>query len=184
MYQPIDGVTVIGIGHKARQGKDTVASMIQDRLGSKAERLPFAEDLYAVARIMFGMTKKDPTLLQLLGTEIFRRKSPDIWVESVYHKLMDRKPKVAIITDVRFPNEAEFVQQMGGSLIKVERTAPDGTPHRDPTRSETHPSESSLNEFKGWDFKILNVSGEPERLVDQVENILRQKGLWSGPAMW
>ena len=177
-YQPIPGTLVIGLGHKARQGKDSTAAFIQDRLGSKAERLPFAEDLYAVCRIMFGMTEKDPTLLQLVGTEIFRRKSPDVWVDSVYRKLQDRRPPVAIITDCRFPNEADFVKQMGGVLIKVDRVAPDGTPHRDPNRSQTHPSEVALDDYRGWDFTFMNVTGKTLMLSEQVDNFLRQKGLW------
>ena len=171
MYAPIPGVTVIGLGHKARQGKDTVAGFIQDELGSKAERLPFAEDLYAVCRIMFDMREKDPKLLQLVGTEIFRRKDPNIWVNSVYQKLKDRKPRVALITDCRFPNEAEFVKQMGGTLVKIERET-DGKPHRDPNRPETHPSEVALDDYTGWDFVLRNETGNVEGLMMQTMDIL------------
>lgn len=182
-YLPIEGVTVIGLGHKARQGKDTTANLIIDRLGSQAMRIGFADALYAIARVEHGMTTKDPKLLQYLGTEVYRAKDPDVWLRALYHTLLDKRPTVAIVTDVRFPNEARLVKEMGGTLIKVERVAKDGTPHRDPNRSQTHPSETALDTYTDWDFKFLNVN-DSNTLVEQVENTLKQKGLWAGPRMW
>lgn len=158
-YAPIPGTAVIGLGHKARQGKDSVANFLIDKLGSKALRLGFADALYAVARVEHGMTTKDPKLLQYLGTEVFRQKDPEVWIRTLYHTALDRKPAVLIIPDVRFPNEAAFVKGLGGILVKVARVNEDGTPFRDPNRPENHPSESSLDGFQGWDFQFSTNSG-------------------------
>ena len=172
-YAPIPGVTVIGLGHKARQGKDLTASMIIDRLGSKALRIGFADALYAVARVEHGMTTKDAPLLQRLGTEVYRQRDPEIWVRTVYYTLLDKRPPVAVLTDVRFPNEAQFVKDLGGTLIKVERFTEDGTtPHRDPSRSLTHPSETSLDDYAGWDITIQNTTGKMDLLEDSVDRLL------------
>lgn len=178
-YAPIEGVTVLGFGHKCRQGKDTAAGIIIDRLGSKAMRIGFADALYAIARVEHGMTTKDAPLLQYLGTEVYREKDPEVWLRVVYYTLLDKRPAVALLTDVRFPNEAQLVKDLGGTLIKVERYAADGTPHRDLYRSQTHPSEVALDDYTEWDFKILNVTDCQPMLAEQVDNILRQKGLWA-----
>lgn len=163
-YTPISGVKVIGLGHKARQGKDTAANFMIDQLGSRALRIGFADALYAVARVEHGMTTKDPKLLQYLGTEVFRAKDPEVWVRTVYHTALDKRPDVLIIPDVRFPNEAEFVKQMGGTLVKVVRMQPDGEVYKDPSRPDTHPSESSLNDYKGWDYVFTIQDGHMDAL--------------------
>ena len=150
-YPAIPGVTVIGLGHRARQGKDTVANFMIDRLGSRAVRIGFADALYAVARADHGMTTKDPKVLQYLGTEVYRQRDPEVWIRTLYYTALDRMPQVLIIPDVRFPNEVEFVHQMGGFLIKVVRFNEDGTIFQDPSRNPNHPSESSLNNFVDWD---------------------------------
>ena len=158
MYQPIAGTFVIGIGHKARQGKDVVAKQILQLDG--AEKHSFADDLYAVARVMFGMTHKDGRLLQVLGTDVFRKKDPEVWVKSLYYKLLDRRPRIAIMADVRFPNEAAFVKSVGGMLVKVNRWNKDGSIYVTSDRDPNHPSETALDGYGGWDTVIDAEDGD------------------------
>jgi hypothetical protein len=159
--QPIPGVQIVGLGHKARHGKDTVANYL---LQYGAERMSFADDLYAVARVMFGMREKDPKLLQVLGTDVFRKMNQHIWIESLYYKILERKPKVVIIPDVRFPNEAAFVRSLGGYLVKVTRLNLDGSVFVAPDRDPDHPSEAALNGWGDWDLIINANSGDIQRL--------------------
>lgn len=175
-YEPIKGTTVIGIGHKARQGKDTTANFIIDKIPGTI-RFGFADALYDVARAMFGMGEKDAPLLQVLGTDVFRKKDPDVWLRTLYFKIKDKNPKVAIITDVRFPNEADFVADLGGTLIDVNRWNADGSRFIDSSRSPDHPSEVSLDDYDKWNYIINAESGRLDTIESSVDTILKHLGL-------
>ena len=71
-------------------------------------------------------------ILQLLGTDIARNIWPDIWVENLKYEIQGRGPEIAIVPDVRFPNEVKCVQDLGGHVIRLLRN-----PHNDQHESET-----------------------------------------------
>lgn len=62
--------------------------------------------------------------LQRMGTEGLRNVfHPDIWILSLQKKM---KPNVDyVITDVRFPNELEFISELGGKNILIKRGTPE-----------------------------------------------------------
>ncbi len=62
---------------------------------------------------------------------------------------VDTKMPNWVITDVRFPNEAQAIKEKGGYVIRIDR--PGVKPIND------HPSETSLDTWK-FDYKIDNVS--------------------------
>lgn len=165
-YAPIPGVMVIGLGHKARHGKDTAAEVLR-RLAC-AERFAFADDLYAICRVLHGMVGKDAPLLQRVGVEM-RAGDSEVWVRSVYSKILAARPRVAVITDVRFPNELEFVRAIGGEAWKIERRLADGSLFVDPSRPADHISETALDGAT-WDRVIVNPDGDPERFVLGITN--------------
>jgi hypothetical protein len=171
-YNPIENVFVIGLGHKCRHGKDTAAAHIVHSTKGQAVVHSFSDDLYAIARIIFGMTVKDAGVLQWLGTEGFRKKNPNTWTDSMYWKLQYKRPRIAVIPDCRFPNEVDFVRQMGGTLIKVSRQNADGSPFVSTDRDPNHPSETALDGYRGWDYHIQVPSGQLNYLRDEVDNIL------------
>lgn len=154
MYTPIPNVYVVGIGHKARNGKDTTASVFQDFFGSSCRRYAFADALRAIARVEHGMTTKDAPLLQRLGTEVYREKNPDIWVNTLYWTIAEQQPLVAVVSDVRFYNEAQMVKSMGGKLIRCIRRAQNGAQYLDPSRDPKHRSETALDDYGGWDHTV------------------------------
>lgn len=162
----IPGTLVIGLGHKARHGKDSAARILMERFPRAVQRFSFADDLYAVCRVLHGMTAKDAPLLQRVGVE-FREKDENTWVRSVDTKIREARPRVAVITDVRFPNEFAYVKAMGGVCWKVERRLPDGTLFVDPSRPSTHISETALN-HAAWDRVLTNPDGDPDRFRDVV----------------
>src|SRR5262245_37387151 len=108
---------VFGLGHKARHGKDFAGRAMATyaaSIGLNARVYGFADALKAYCRVAFGMKKKDPRLLQLVGTELFRGLNPNTWVDVLQHTIEEQNPDVAIITDMRFPNELDMVRGMGG----------------------------------------------------------------------
>ncbi|MBP2323341.1 hypothetical protein JOF56_003726 [Kibdelosporangium banguiense] len=76
-------------------------------------------------------------LLQTHGVSIREQVNPDVWVDAVRLKA-NAIPGPVVITDVRFPNEAEYVQKtVGGQLLKIVRSGHD--------HNDTHISETALD---------------------------------------
>lgn len=157
-FQPIPGTLVIGLGHKARHGKDTAARILMESFRG-VQRFSFADDLYAVCRVLHGMTTKDAPLLQRVGVEL-RERDEDILAKATYAKMLTDAPRIAVITDVRFPNEMAFVKALGGVCWKVERRLADGSLFVDPSRPASHVSETALDDAR-WDRLIVNPDGQP-----------------------
>lgn len=166
---------IIGLGYRKQSGKDTVADYLVERYSfTKAS---FARPLKDACIAAFGFTEEqvngslkevvDPRwnltpreALQYVGTEMFRGWREDFWVNRLVSNLK-RKP---VITDVRFPNEAEAVKEAGGVLWCVDRPSL-GPP------SDGHTSETSMRGYDGWDA-ILNNIGTFEHLYQQVDQLI------------
>lgn len=72
---------------------------------------------------------------------------------------------------MRFPNEAEAIKAKGGILIRIE-----GDPQKqqgDGTRDDSHPSETALDNYDGFDFIIQNT-GSLDALKGAVQLMLHQ----------
>lgn len=81
-------------------------------------------------------------LLQRLGTEAGREQlGQDIWVDAAFQGLSD-SDKI-VVTDVRFPNEAQAIKDRGGWVVRVKRVSV--------KEANSHPSETSLDD---WDFDV------------------------------
>jgi len=175
MYKPIENVFVIGVGHKARHGKDSTANYIVKETRGQARIFSFADDVYALAR-QLGMQGKDPVVLQALGTEVGRRIEEDRWVKALYNNLLVKRPTIAVIPDCRFPNEVKLVKDLGGVTIKVSRFNGDGTPFVATDRNPNHPSEIALDNYTDWDYALSNVSlGKLKNDVSEVLWDLRDR---------
>jgi len=163
---------VIGFGHRARQGKNTaaVAMMNAAPIGHGGRICAFADELRREVihevNLAGGVQEfidkigapswvhaepggaKQRTLLQWYGTNYRRAQDPNYWVGRLQARLQFENPPMALITDVRFPNECEAVHAMGGYLVKVVRTTP---PDVD---VPPHPSECALDGYTGWDYTL------------------------------
>ena len=59
-------------------------------------------------------------MLQMMGTEAGRDVfHPDLWILSLEKKIAMYQN--VVISDVRFPNEIDFIQKMGGFVVRVKR---------------------------------------------------------------
>jgi hypothetical protein len=110
-------------------------------------------------------------LLQKLGTEAIRDGlHPNAWVNALMceykrPKMSEYNPSNWIITDVRFPNELEAVEDVKGLTLKVVRPV-----EKSKTPARLHPSETSLDKAE-FDYEIIN-DGSIEDLVEKVRQIL------------
>lgn len=67
----------------------------------------------------FGYTFTPRLALQLMGTEAGRNVfHQDVWVISLLNRA---KGKNVVVTDVRFKNEINYIQQNGGVIVRVRR---------------------------------------------------------------
>ena len=63
-------------------------------------------------------------ILQWWGTEFRRSQDPDYWVKYVHckiHHLRSLNSNNIVVSDVRFPNEANLIKNLGGMIWKTER---------------------------------------------------------------
>jgi len=170
---------VLGVGNKARHGKDTFAEAIvdyyKDRLltsskhswdvfAPKVQRIGFADALYEVARNEYGMTTKDAPLLQRVGAER-RQGNPNYWIGRAFAKI-DPDSHIIIFPDTRYQNEADFIKNVGGFTVNVSRVNPDGTPFVAGDRPADHPSEIDLDGYN-WDFYLKIKTGDVALLAQQ-----------------
>lgn len=145
---------LIGVSGKARNGKDVCSDELRSAMPRDADRYAFADPLKAYAAIL-GMKGKDGRLLQTLGQDVFRHLNPDLWVEVAQTMIPITLPrKVVVISDVRYPNEAQMVRDAGGILIRVRRLNADGSPYIATDRPATHGSETALDGWTDWDHVI------------------------------
>lgn len=172
---------IIGLSGVARSGKDTVADHLVENYGFKKVSFadPIREALYrlnpeidvdgydmrlkaAIDLMGWEQLKELSTglrgLMQRMGTEVGREMfGENIWVDTAL-KGIAPEDKV-VITDVRFPNEADAIQATGGKLWRVER--PGVGPAND------HPSESALDTYE-FPTKLAN-EGTLEDLWKKVD---------------
>ena len=89
-------------------------------------------------------------LLQWWGTEYRRARDPDYWTKAWGRKVeqYDLARTHILVDDIRFMNEVNVVRGHGGRLVKIERPGFTG--------ANNHSSETSLDDFSGWDAVIVN----------------------------
>ena len=101
--------------------------------------------------------------MQSLGTEWGRNCiSQNLWTKITRAHL--EKYDRAVITDVRFPNEAEMIKKLGGVLVRIRR------PGCKKVGKKEHPSEALIDDLT-VDHEIIN-SGSIEELHQQVLKML------------
>jgi hypothetical protein len=169
---------IVGIGYKKHSGKDTLAKYIGDELNRRLVKniamINFADQLKLEVSFAIGIpvhemeANKDVfrPILQWWGTE-FKRKfmnNDDHWINAMDDHLSNFKDvSIALIADVRFPNEAEWIKSLGGKLIKITRPELNSI--------DTHASEIAMDNFSGWDMEVIN-DGSKEQLLHKAKGII------------
>ncbi len=60
--------------------------------------------------------------LQVMGTDVLRNNfHQDMWFLTLQNRIRKNPGQNVVISDVRFPNEIKFIQDNGGTLIRVNR---------------------------------------------------------------
>lgn len=85
--------------------------------------------------------------LQYFGTNICRRIYGDCWVDACIRRIRYENKPFAVISDCRFPNEADGVQAVGGKVVRF---------LRNPFPDDQHESETALDNYDKFDFVLDN----------------------------
>jgi hypothetical protein len=119
----------------------------------------YARLSYIVDQVGWEEAKRAPEVrrfLQVLGTEGVRDHLGDnAWVDALRRHIdsdsdeaavLGEVPYGIVVTDVRFPNEAQAIRDWGGVIWRVVRVNPDGTPF-DNGLGADHPSEAFVDKL-------------------------------------
>ena len=154
---------VVCISGKAGSGKDEVAQAMKETFEGYGENVlvvHFADLLKFICEKFFDWDGKKGengrALLQYVGTNKIRSKSPDFWVDFIANMLemFDGEWDYVLIPDCRFPNEFEVLAFYGLDVNLVRVNRPVYMSHLTDIQQE-HPSETALDDYP-WDWVIKN----------------------------
>jgi hypothetical protein len=106
--------------------REVVSALLGNVLPVSASTIEVAcaSQIHKNTPMQYGPTYKE--FQQKFGTEFVRNMvHPDFWILAMSQRLSYYKShQPAIITDVRFQNEVDFVQSCGGLIIRISRDVP------------------------------------------------------------
>lgn len=108
--------------------------------------------------------------LQYFGTDVCRRLRKDIWVSACINRIISSGTEMAIVPDIRFPNEVKAVQKAGGKVIRLTRK-----PHQD-----GHDSETALDGYDNFDAVIDNQDKGIDETNRNLLKVMKEWG-WIDP---
>ena len=164
---------IIGISGKMGSGKDTVAKEIQKTFPEyDFRRVSFGYNVKKIVSILTGLDMRtilsrkiknvfledwDLTvgeMFQVVGTNALRDMlNNDVWILSLFNNVKDGEN--IIITDVRFINEADYIRNRGGFLLRI-----NGDPNKlrvSEKRNINHKSETELDNYNHFDIEYDNI---------------------------
>ena len=102
--------------------------------------------------------------MQFMGTEIMRKMYANVWANACINRATAEQSEIAVIADVRFPNEVEAILNAGGKVIRLTRNI-----HDDQHDSETALDPENFDQSKFW--KIISGDISIEKLKFEVERL-------------
>lgn len=125
---------IVGISGKRGSGKTTLAELL--RLNHNWNHLSLANPIKELCRKEFGLTvaqtdgamkeapiarlrDQTPRSIMIDIGRAYRAVNPDHWISKLQDKM---QPNIVnVISDVRFKNEADWIKERGGHIIRLER---------------------------------------------------------------
>ena len=111
---------LIGLTGYAGAGKDAAAAGL---IENGWTRVALADPLKDVARALGWDGNKDDSgraFLQTLGESVRNNVHRDVWVWAAKQRIESVDGPV-VVTDVRYPNEADMIHELGGVLVRIDR---------------------------------------------------------------
>ena len=184
-------IKVIGLSGKAGSGKDYIASRI---ITPKYGYVPFSIAWHVKANLVGkgvltyqeAFITKLPHARHLLqqeatesGRDIYGEdiwlKAADSWMRTIYESWGIQR---FILPDVRFPNEVEYIKNMGGKVIRI--AAPNRVAQSPLSQdARNHYSEVALDDYPldKFDGVLYNDIGQENGLLSRVEEVFNNLNL-------
>ena len=80
----------------------------------------------------------------------YRTIDSQFWIKHLFKVAEEKEYTNVIVTDVRYINEADYIADSGDYVVRVERE------NKDAVHNEEHPSEVELDDYKRFDFTVIN----------------------------
>lgn len=181
---------LIGLSGKLKSGKTLTADFLA--LYPNYIRVSFARALKDKVQADFDFTTKQvcgiekdyvderygvtPRVILIETGRFYRKFDPLFWVKQLKKQLL-AFPQAQLLTfvidDVRFPNEAEFIREHNGVLVRLERDNNLRGADLD------DPSEKALDAYNEWDLRIMpyeNVTPyDAEKNAHRIHTIIEQR---------
>jgi len=165
---------IIGICGNAGCGKDTLAEGLANRLNMHIHRMadPLKRGLEAMfgfdrsiwddrdlkERELPGIERSPRYLAQTIGTDWGRRMvHPDVWIFAADQIWLEHP--FLVVPDIRFDNEAEWIERRGGCLLQIER------PELEMIRENGHVSEDGIDQ--SYVSEIIVNDSTVDDLIDR-----------------
>lgn len=176
---------LVGVSGKMGTGKDTLAIYMRNFIIhlwgkytylNKVNILCFADSLKRSLAFSWGIDSDDlynqafkntdspleitwGRLMQLYGQKM-REIDPNYWIHVFNKYINDTDPvegkEIIIIPDVRFKNEASYVKNAGGILVRINGPSRIEGATKKGGRSPDHSSETELDNYNGFDYVFDN----------------------------
>ena len=176
---------LIGLCGHAQSGKDTFCEIAKSFLSKKkvaAARLAFADELkrdldplcrHHIGCSAFTEDKKNKELIRPLlvayGTDVIRKMDENWWIERLEKKLplYFGQEILPIVTDVRYPNEIDWVQkQHNGVCVYITRKG------IGPANKEEKINNAILK--KKADYRIMWPTFGPKKAIEKGDPYVRR----------
>jgi len=188
---------IIGLSAKMGCGKSTIAEMLLTMI-SGAVRISFGDVLKREASQIYGFPlelcysdagkkstvvldgDKNPMgrdmatvreILQFHGTDYRRKQDPNYWIkqmDAALARMLASNCPCVVVDDVRFKNEAEYLQSVQANLFRIE-----AYPGWTPGPNAGHASETDLDDWDAWNIVFRPGKGL-EHLNAIARNIVNQ----------
>lgn len=164
----------------AQSGKDTCAAMMKEEYEKRGKRviiIAFADYVRMCLDKYYGIkdykTPEGRTIIQHFATDLVRKNDPTFWGRTVGDLLraIEDDFDYAIIPDWRFENEytslaSRFAPHI---IVQVGIYRPNNEATDNMTEAQRkHQSETEMNDYKNFDYNIINEHGKLEETKKQI----------------
>lgn len=160
----------IGFVGRAKSGKTTATDAIQQRvtnLGLRSQIFDIGQEIQKYCTMEKLIPDKPRQELTTAELDILvqtgfqkRQEDPNFWVSKINYTIIRDVPDIALVPNVRYPNEIDLIRNLKGVLVFVKSLNPNGSEFISRDRDPNHPSESQLDE-RDADFFLTAKRSQP-----------------------
>lgn len=171
----------------AQSGKDTCAAIMKEEYEKRGKRviiIAFADYVRCCLDKYYGVkdykTPEGRTIIQHFATDLVRKNDPTFWGRTVADLLraIEDDFDYAIIPDWRFENEyTSLASRFDWHIIpRVLITRPENEKTDNMTDAQrNHQSETELDNYKNFDYNIINEYGKLENTREQLVAMINKE---------